>query len=106
MPNIILTTFQPKMKNNKENGGNYQVFEYFQSQKKRKAIQKDKELNKEEASKEKLNTLEEKLKEENIIVNDKDSNKDTEKPYENNENIKNNNKYNFVLGVINLKRMV
>ena len=77
------------------------------SRKKEKPVQKNEEINEEEAPKDKLKTLEERLIDENIIVNDKgNNNKEEEKPIENNENIenKNNKKYNFVLGVIDSKK--
>jgi hypothetical protein len=107
MPNIILTTFQPKVKNTRENGSKLSNLWNLFSRKKEKPSQNKEELNKEEAPKDKLKTLEERLIDENIIVNDKgNNNKEEEKPIENNENIENKNikKYNFVLGVIDSKK--
>ena len=106
MPNIILTTFQPKVKNNRENGSKLSNLWTLISRKKEKPIQKNEELNEKEAPKEKLKTLEEKLIDENIIVNDKENNIKEEKPLENDENAENksNKKYNFVLGVIDSKK--
>lgn len=107
MPNIILTTFQPKMKNNKENGSKLSNLWNLFSRKKEKPAPKNEELIEKEAPKDKLKTLEERLIDENIIVNDKDNNnKEEEKPIENNENVedKSNKKYNFVLGVIDSKK--
>ena len=107
MPNIILTTFQPKVKNNRENGSKLSNLWTLFSRKKEKPTQKNEELNEKGAPKEKLKTLEEKLIDENIIVNDKENNiKEEEKPLENNENAENksNKKYNFVLGVIDSKK--
>ena len=107
MPNIILTTFQPKVKNNRENGSKLSNLWTLFSRKKEKPTQKNEELNEKEAPKEILKTLEEKLIDENIIVNDKEKNiEEEEKPLENNENAENksNKKYNFVLGVIDSKK--
>ena len=104
MPNIILTTFQPKVKNNKENGGKLSGLLNLFSRKKEKPTQKNEY---EEPPKDKLKTLEERLIDENIIVNEKDNNnKEREKTKENEENIdnKNNNKYNFVLGLLEAKK--
>ena len=107
MPNIILTTFQPKVKNTKENGSKLPNLWNLFSRKKEKLSPKNEELIEKEAPKDKLKTLEERLIDENIIVNDKDNNnKDEEKQIENDENIENksNKKYNFVLGVIDSKK--
>ena len=107
MPNIILTTFQPKVKNNRENGSKLSNLWNIFSRKKEKPSQNKEELNKEEAPKDKLKTLEERLIDENIIVNDKENNnKEEEKTMENNENVENKRykKYNFVLGVIDSKK--
>ena len=104
MPNIILTTFQPKVKNIKENGGKLSALLNLFSRKKEKPTQKNEC---EESPKDKLKTLEEKLIDENIVVNEKENNnKEKEKSIENEENIenKNNNKYNFVLGLIEAKK--
>jgi hypothetical protein len=104
MPNIILTTFQSKIKDNKENGGKLSgLWNLFSSRKKEKPIEKKEEIKNEEEPDEKMKTLEERLNDENIIVNDKDINNEKEKPIENFEN-KNNNKYIFVLGLINSKQ--
>lgn len=108
MPNIILTTFQPIVKDNKENGGKLsRLWNLFSSRKKEKQIEKKDEIKDEEEPTDKLRTLEERLNEENIkeniIVNDKDICDEKEKPKENNEN-KDNNKYNFVLGLINSQK--
>ena len=107
MPNIILTTFQPKVKNTKENGSKLSNLWNLFSRKKEKPTPKNEELIEKEAPKDKLKTLEERLVDENIIVNDKDNNnKEEEKQIENNENVENksNKKYNFVLGMIDSKK--
>ena len=101
---MILTTFQPKTKDNKENGGKLsRLWNLFSSRKKEKPIEKTEEIKDEEEPTDKLKTLEERLNEESNVVNDKDICDEKEKPKENNEN-KNNNKYNFVLGLINSEK--
>ena len=86
------------MKNTKENGSKLSNLWNIFSRKKEKPSQKKEELNEEEALKDKLKTLEERLINKNIIVNDKfNNNKEGEKTIENNENIENKSNKNIIL---------
>ena len=108
MPNIILTTFPLPKKNNEEKYGKFSRFlNLFTSKKKEKVNPNNEEIKKEEIQNNEFKPLEEKLKEENIVINDdkdkKYNEKDINKENVENTNINNNGDYNYVLSVVNPK---
>ena len=99
IPIITLTTFQPPKVNDKEIGGKFsKFFSLLSGKKKEKEIMNNSDKKEEEESeKNKLVTLEEKLKSDNIEVNEK-----KEENCEDNNGNK-NVKYDFVFGLISSK---
>lgn len=100
IPIITLTTFLPPKVNDREIGGKFsKFFSLLSGKKKEKEIMNnsDKKEEEEKSEKNKLVTLEEKLKSDNIEVNEK-----KEENYEDNNGNK-NVKYDFVFGLISSK---
>ena len=98
IPIITLTTFQPPKVNDKEIGGKFsQFFSLLSGKKKEKEIMNNNDKKEEESENNKLVTLEEKLKSENVEENEK-----KEENCEDNNGNK-NVKYDFVFGLISSK---
>ena len=97
LPNITLTTFQPPIINNEEKEGNFSRFlKLFSTHKKEKLVEKRKEEKEEGTEDNKLMTLEEKLKDENIISEKND--------IKNKENSISNKKDDYILNVKSPKK--
>ena len=101
LPNIILTTFPISIKNPEEKSGKlYNFFNLFSSKKKEKQPEKNDEMKEDEKETEKIKTLEEKLKEENIIVNENENDKIKKRDIVD----KKIDNYDFILSVIPSKK--
>ena len=97
LPNITLTTFQPPIINNEEKEGHFSRFlKLFSTHKKEKGVEKRKEEKEEGTEDNKLMTLEEKLKDENIISEKND--------IKNKENNISNKKDDYILNVKSPKK--